>query len=180
MHLAAALLLSVAPAQAGSLTLMSPTVKEGVTLPLAQVLDGFGCEGENRSPALSWSGAPDGTKSYAVTLYDPDAPTGSGFWHWVLVDLPPATDHLDEGAGAASGKDLPAGARQLRDDFGVNVYGGACPPPGDGMHRYVFTVRALDVPSLPVPDDASGALAGFVLNQHTLASAKITAAYARP
>jgi len=127
----AALLVSTAlGAHAAGFTLMSPTIKPGSTLTDAQVFKGFGCEGKNISPALKWSGAPAGTKSYAVTVYDPDAPTGSGWWHWVVYNIPATATELPEGAGAPDGKGpLPAGAVQGRTDFGSAGFGGACPPP---------------------------------------------------
>ncbi len=160
----------VAPLPAAALELSSPDVAEAAAVPAAHVLDGFGCSGGNRSPALAWSGAPEGTKSFALTLYDPDAPTGSGFWHWVVIDLPASATGLPVGPAA-----LPPGARVMRSDFGTTAYGGPCPPPGAGMHRYVFTLRALDVERLEILDDASPAIVGFVAKAHTLAEARITA-----
>ncbi|WP_028081235.1 YbhB/YbcL family Raf kinase inhibitor-like protein [Solimonas soli] len=158
--------------------LTSPDIAEQRTLADAQVLEGFGCHGGNRSPALTWSAGPVGTKSYALTVYDPDAPTGSGWWHWVVVNLPADTVQLPAAAGGADGAMLPAGARQLSTDFGAPGYGGACPPPGDKPHRYVFTVYALDS-VLELPANATPALAGFMIHAHTLASARITARYGR-
>jgi len=177
----AALLASSAwAAQAAGFTLSSPTIKPGSMLTDAQVFKGFGCEGKNVSPALKWSGAPSGTKSYAVTVYDPDAPTGSGWWHWVVYNIPATITELPEGAGAADGKGaLPAGAAQGRTDFGSAAFGGACPPPGDKPHRYIFTVYALKTDKIDVPADASAALVGFMINANKLAKAGFEAKYGR-
>ena len=166
-------------AQAAGFTLSSPTIKPGSTLTQAQVFNGFGCSGQNISPALKWSGAPAGTKSFAVTLYDPDAPTGSGWWHWVVINLPADTAGLAEGAGTADGKALPAGAQQGRTDFGAPGFGGACPPQGDKPHRYIFTVYALKTDKIDVPADATAALIGFMLNANKLGTATFTAKYGR-
>ena len=112
-------------------TLTSPDIASGGTVPQHFEFDGFGCSGRNESPALHWSGAPEGTKSFALTVYDPDAPSGSGWWHWFVVDLPAATAALAPNAGAKGGAGLPAGARQVRNDYGAFAWGGMCPPPGD-------------------------------------------------
>lgn len=137
---------------------------------------GFGCGGSNISPALAWTGAPDGTRSFAVTCYDPDAPTGSGFWHWILLNLPPDTAGVAHGAGSEgdTGASLPAGAIHIVNDFGTVGYGGPCPPPGHGPHRYRFTVHAVAVDTLPVDHTTPQAVARFQLNAHTLTSATIT------
>ena len=166
-------------AQAAGFVLGSPTVKPGSMLAEAQVFNGFGCSGKNISPALSWHGAPAGTKSFAVTVYDPDAPTGSGWWHWVVYNIPAGTTQLAEGAGAADGKGLPAGSAMGRTDFGSAAFGGACPPAGDKPHRYVFTVYALKTDKLDIPADASAALVGFMIHGNMLGSAKFTALYGR-
>ena len=178
--IAAAALLAAATAHAAGFTLSSPTVKPGSTLTDAQVYKGFGCEGRNISPPLKWSGAPSGTKSYAVTVYDPDAPTGSGWWHWVVYNIPASTTELPEGVGASDGKGLPAGAVQGRTDFGSAGFGGACPPAGDKPHRYIFTVYALKTDKLDLPPDATAAVAGFMTNMNKIASASFTARYGRP
>jgi Raf kinase inhibitor-like YbhB/YbcL family protein len=175
----AALAASALTAQAAGFVLSSPTIKPGSMLSNAQVFDGFGCNGKNTSPALSWSGAPAGTKSFAVTVYDPDAPTGSGWWHWVVFNIAPATTQLAEAAGAADGKGLPAGSAMARTDFGTAAFGGACPPAGDKPHRYVFTVYALKTDKLDVPPDASAALVGFMIHGNMLGAAKFTALYGR-
>jgi Raf kinase inhibitor-like YbhB/YbcL family protein len=164
---------------AASFTLSSATLKPNSTLINAQVFNGFGCTGKNLSPALKWSGAPKDTKSFAITLYDPDAPTGSGWWHWVVYNLPATTTELPEGAGAADGKALPAGAIQGRTDFGAPGFGGACPPQGDKPHRYIFTVYALKTAKLEVPPDGTAALVGFMINANKLGAASFTAKYGR-
>jgi len=162
---------------AHALELKSPDIANQKTLGTAQVYQGFGCTGGNLSPALSWSGVPTGTKSFAITAYDPDAPTGSGWWHWMAYDLPADLRGLPSGAGTAGG--LPGGAKQGRNDYGSNDFGGACPPPGDKPHRYVFTVFALKVDKLEVPADASTALIGYMLRANKLAAASITARFGR-
>lgn len=176
---AAALTGLPALALAAGFTLSSPTIAPGARLGQAQVYKGFGCEGGNTSPALKWDGAPKGTKSFALTVYDPDAPTGSGWWHWVVYNLPADTTSLPEGAGAADGKGLPAGAVQGRTDFGTAAFGGACPPKGDRPHRYLFTVHALKTDKLELPPDASAAMVGFMINANRLGSATLRARYAR-
>lgn len=155
--------------------LTSRDIRDGGRLPEAQVLNGMGYSGGNRSPHLAWEGPPEGTKSFAVTCYDPDAPTGSGWWHWVVVDIPASVAELAPGAGGEDGP-LPAGAFNTRTDFGKPGYGGAAPPPGPA-HRYVFTVHALKVESIGVDREASGALVGFMVHMNRLASASITAIY---
>lgn len=170
---------AVAAAHAGGFVLSSPTIKPGSVLTEAQVYKGFGCDGKNISPALKWSGAPKGTKSYAVTVYDPDAPTGSGWWHWVVYNIPVTVDALPAGAGAADGSALPAGAVQGRTDFGAPGFGGACPPKGDKPHRYIFTVQALKTDKIDVPADASAALVGFMLHANRLGEARFEARYGR-
>jgi Raf kinase inhibitor-like YbhB/YbcL family protein len=176
---AASLALAGLAQAAAALSLTSPDIKPGSTLSNTFVFNGFGCSGENKSPALKWSGAPAGTKSFAVTLYDPDAPTGSGWWHWVVYNIPASTTELTAGAGAADGKGLPQGAAQGRTDFGTAAFGGACPPQGDKPHRYIFTVYALKSDKLDVPADASAALIGFMIHADQLAKATLTAKYGR-
>jgi Raf kinase inhibitor-like YbhB/YbcL family protein len=139
---------------------------------------GFGCAGGNKSPHLQWSGAPAGTKSFAVTCYDPDAPTGSGFWHWVAINIPPNVTELALGAGSAGGG-LPPGALQTRTDFGAPGYGGPCPPEGDHPHRYLFTVHAVGVEQLSATADTSAAVIGFQLHFNTLAKAAIMGLFKR-
>ncbi len=176
---ALALALASPALAAGKLTVKSTDLKPGGTLADAQVFNGMGCTGGNLSPELSWSGAPKGTKSFVVTAYDPDAPTGSGWWHWVVFNLPAGTMSLEEGAGSPDGGKLPPGTVQGRTDFGAPGFGGACPPPGDKPHRYVFTVYALKVDKLEVPPDASPAMVGFMTKANALGSASLTARYGR-
>jgi Raf kinase inhibitor-like YbhB/YbcL family protein len=169
-------------ANAQNMTLTSPDIKEGGTIANEQVFKGFGCTGGNISPALSWSGAPNATKSFAITVYDPDAPTGSGWWHWVVFNIPPNTTSLPKNAGDVTKQSMPhQGAIQSRTDFGANGYGGPCPPPGDKPHHYHITVFAVDVDKLPdaKDDSASAALVGFDLHFHTLAKATLTGLYGR-
>jgi Raf kinase inhibitor-like YbhB/YbcL family protein len=144
------------------------------------VYQGFGCHGENVSPALSWSGAPPGTKSFALLVHDPDAPTGgAGWWHWVAYDIPAASHALAQGAGTADGARLPPGTHQAKSDFGTVGWGGPCPPAGDRKHHYIFTVYALKVAKLEVPAGASAALIGFNANANALVTATLTGLYGR-
>ncbi|WP_309573263.1 YbhB/YbcL family Raf kinase inhibitor-like protein [Deinococcus sp.] len=166
-----------ASATAMSLRMTSPTISNGTALPMANVGSGNGCTGMNVSPALSWGGAPDGTMSYVLTMYDPDAPTGSGFWHWSVYNIPASVTTLAEGAGSAGGT-LPAGAMQLNNDGGGLGYTGACPPVGDRAHRYVITLYALSK-TITLPGGATPAYLGFNLNGATLAKTSLTAFYGR-
>jgi Raf kinase inhibitor-like YbhB/YbcL family protein len=134
--------------------------------------------GGNVSPSLSWSGAPAATRSYAVTVYDPDAPTTSGFWHWLIVGLGPETTSLPRGAGAAS-SGLPAGAIRLQNDMGQKQYDGSAPPPGHGEHRYIFAVHALDTDDLGIPDSVTPGYAGFNIVGHTIGRATLIATWSR-
>lgn len=155
--------------------LFSNDLQDGGVLTSAHVANGFGHDGDNRSPHLAWDGVPEGTQSLVLTMYDPDAPTGSGFWHWVVVDIPSDASELAADAGGGSVA-LPHGARHTRTDMGSNGYVGAAPPPGPA-HRYVFTLHALNVDALPVPDDASGALVGFMAGMHRIGEARFTVTY---
>lgn len=172
----AVLLALLAPPALAEMTLTSPDFADGGTLPEAQVLDGFGCSGPNTSPALEWSGAPEGTKSFILTAYDPDAPTGSGWWHWTVANIPADVTSLAAGASPAA---LPEGAVEGRTDFGVPGYGGACPPEGAAPHRYVFTIYAMPEASLPLDANASGAMVGFHAHGMALAQAELIATYGR-
>lgn len=164
--------------QVFALKVTSPDLKDGDTMAEAQVFNSFGCSGENVSPELNWSAAPKGTKSYAVTVYDPDAPTGSGWWHWTVFNIPANVSKLERGAGNDASK-LPNGAKEGRTDFGKTGYGGACPPPGDKPHRYIFKVHALKTDKLELDENASGAMVGYYLKQNGLATGQITVRYQR-
>lgn len=146
-----------------------------------QVFNGFGCSGKNISPHLNWKNAPPATKSFAITAYDPDAPTGSGWWHWVVFNIDKSVDHLKTGASSSGeGKSaMPAGAVESVTSYGVKGFGGACPPQGDKPHRYIFTAYALDVEKLDIDPQARAELIGFNLNAHALAKASIMAYYGR-
>lgn len=176
----AALLAAGSSAHAASFSVTSPDIKAGATFDNRFVFSGFGCSGDNASPALTWKNAPKDTKSFAVTMYDPDAPTGSGWWHWLAYNIPADTTSLPTGAGAADGRALPAGTVQSRTDFGAAGYGGPCPPVGNKPHRYTITVFALKTETLPMVDaNSPAAMIGFFLNANTLAKASLTAKYGR-
>ncbi len=168
------LITAVGLLHAGNFTLKSNDLEGQLTK--AQEFNGFGCSGQNLSPQLRWSDAPEGTKSFAVTVYDPDAPTGSGWWHWMVVNIPAKVHRLDTGASL---KDMPKGAVEIINDYGKTGFGGACPPKGDKPHRYIFTVYALDVEKLPVKADTNRPIVGFQINAHTLGKASLISYYGR-
>ena len=184
LALAATTLLAAAPPVAketgamARFTLSSTDFTEGGTLASAQVFNEFGCKGGNISPALAWRGAPAGTKSFALLMHDPDAPTGSGWWHWVVYNIPAATTSLAAGAGDPKKGLMPAGAVQGRTDYGSVGYGGPCPPPGQ-PHHYNFRLYALKVAKLEVPEGASAALIGFNVRAQALGEAQLTGMYGR-
>ena len=160
------------------LHLTSPDVPGNSRLTMKEVFNGFGCTGQNVSPALRWTGAPAGTKSFAITVYDPDAPTGSGWWHWMVYDIPSTATSLPSGAGTNASA-LPVGSVQGMTDFGAKQWGGPCPPVGDKPHRYIFTVFALKIAKLDVPATATSAFIGYNLNANALAKDTFTALYGR-
>jgi hypothetical protein len=160
-------------------TVTSDDVADGDVLPMPHVSGVMGAGGEDRSPQLSWSGFPEGTRSFAVTVYDPDAPTASGFWHWAVANIPASVTELPSGAGDKDAPSVPDGAVQLRNDGGFAGYVGAAPPAGHGPHRYFVVVHAVDTETLDVGPDASPAVLGFNLFFHTLARATLIATYSQ-
>jgi len=152
-------------------------IPENGTIPEKFIFNDWGCTGENKSPGLNWSGAPEGTKSFAITMYDPDAPTGSGFWHWVIFNIPASIDSLSEDVANSGG--VPTPAIEGRTDWGGPGYGGPVPPPGDDPHCYSFTIHALGIEELPLDNQASAAMVGFMIHQNKLGSTDFTAFYGR-
>jgi Raf kinase inhibitor-like YbhB/YbcL family protein len=161
----------------GRFRVVAPDLSSQGRITLSHVYNGMGCSGQNISPALQWYNPPAGTKSYAVTAYDPDAPTGSGWWHWVMYNIPAGTTALPAGAG--NGRNAPRGSAQGQTDFGTKGYGGPCPPVGDRPHHYQFRVFALKVDRLDIPGNATAAYVGFNLNANKLGTARVNALYAR-
>ena len=160
--------------------LTSADIKPNGVIANKFVFQGFGCKGENLSPALSWSGAPKGTLSLALLVHDPDAPTGgAGWWHWVVYDIPANVSSIAQGAGTADGKALPKGTMQGPTDFGPAAWGGPCPPVGSGRHHYKFTLHALKVAKLEIPTGATAALIGYMVNANSLGTAELTGLYGR-
>jgi Raf kinase inhibitor-like YbhB/YbcL family protein len=161
----------VAPKNAAKLTVTSESFKDGGSIGMEFVFTG--CGGKNKSPQLSWSGAPKGTKSFAITCFDPDAPTGSGYWHWLAFDIPASVTSVDAGAGT----DRSPGGHSGTTDYGFASYGGPCPPKGDGAHRYIFTVYALDVDSVGANEKCTGATCVFKMRGHVLAAGSLTGTF---
>jgi Raf kinase inhibitor-like YbhB/YbcL family protein len=167
-------------AAAAEFRLSSPDIAPGGSIANKFVYKGFGCSGDNISPALSWSGTPAGTKSFALLVHDADAPTGgAGWWHWVVYDIPASATQIAQGAGTADGARLPTGSAQGRTDFGTAGWGGPCPPVGHGRHHYRFTLHALKLEKLPIPEGATAALIGYVVNDNSIATASLLGRYGR-
>lgn len=174
--LTAFIILMVSAAFAGDFKITVHGIKDGI-FPNRYVFSSFGCSGGNVSPEVTWENPPEGTKSFVLTVYDPDAPTGSGWWHWIVADIPASVGGLAEGAGNNE-KMLPKGAYSIRTDYGKPGYGGPCPPPGPS-HRYIFTVYAMKIDRLGVPADSSGALAGFMTRANAIDHAETVVRYGR-
>jgi Raf kinase inhibitor-like YbhB/YbcL family protein len=165
-----------------SLVLKSESFKDGERLQTPHVLSeayGFGCAGGNLSPQFAWSGVPEGTESFSLTCYDPDAPTGSGFWHWNVANIPSNIFALELGAGDPSAGKMHTDAIEVRTDFGVPGYGGPCAPEGSNIHRYIFTIHAVNVTSLPVTSETTAAVLGFYLHFHTIEKASLIGLFSR-
>lgn len=160
-------------------SLTSLNIKPNSTISNKHVFNGFGCSGENVSPQLSWSNAPKGTKSFAITVYDPDAPTGSGWWHYVAANIPASYNQLSEGFANIDKFKTTDEIIQVRNDFGIYKFGGPCPPQGSKNHHYIFTIHALGVEKLEIPETSTAALAGFMINHNSLGKTSFTAVYKR-
>ena len=171
--------LAVHNAGAEGFSLSSPQIKAKGRVAAEQVFNSFGCQGGNVSPALQWQDAPRDAKSFAVTLYDPDAPTGSGWWHWVIFNIPAHVSGLEKNAGSLEAGLAPAGSIQGRTDFGKPGYGGPCPSAGDKRHRYQFTVYALKTDKLPLDENAPAAMVGYYLDQNLIQKTVLTGYYSR-
>lgn len=169
----------MAEAEPAKLTVTSNAFKHGETMPQPTLFDGMGVGGGNRSPHIAWSGAPASTKSYAIVLHDPDAPTGTGFFHWILFNIPASVTQLPEGAGAKDSARVPVGAAHGHTDFGGTGYGGPAPPPGHGPHHYNFHVYALDVPKIDAGESSTAALVRFLMLGHVVGEGVLTGIYER-
>jgi Raf kinase inhibitor-like YbhB/YbcL family protein len=178
--LATALALSAWGAQAQTFQLTSPDFSPDQMLDSKFTFSGMGCKGANVSPALAWANPPEGTRSFALMVHDPDAPTGgAGIWHWVVVNIPATAHEIAQGAGTNDGAGLPAGSRQVRNDYEQTGWGGPCPPKGAKAHRYNFTLYALGVEKLEFPADATASHAGFLINRNAIGKAQLTVPYGR-
>ena len=165
--------------QAHALKIKSADIKSGSTIDNSHVFNSFGCEGGNISPRISWSEAPADTKSFAFTIYDPDAPTGSGWWHWLLVNIPASQTRLAADFGKEDKFDLKDGIKQIRNDFGTYKFGGPCPPVGDQPHKYIFTIYALKTDKIDISENATAAYAGYLINQNIIEKKSFEAFYGR-
>jgi Raf kinase inhibitor-like YbhB/YbcL family protein len=172
-------LLGLCMHSAMALELQSPDISNQTRMKKQQEYKGFGCDGDNLSPALRWKDVPSGTRSFALTVHDPDAPRDGGWWHWVVFNLPRDTRALEAGAGNPASGPMPKQAVQSRTDFGKAGYGGPCPPKGHGIHHYPFTLYALDVEKLPLGKEASPVKVDSMIKKHMLGSSSITGLYAR-
>ena len=172
-----ALMLNLSLNAQGSFTLTSKTLGGNSTT--MEEFNGFGCTGENTSPQLSWANAPEGTKSFAITMYDPDAPTGSGWWHWVVFDIPSDVNELLRNAGNIEKGLMPKDAIQSITNYGVPGYGGPCPPENHGIHQYIITVHALKVDKLGLDANTNPAVVGYYLWNNTIAKASLVTYYER-
>ncbi len=161
-----------------SIKLQSTDIQKDEVLGMKHVYNGFGCSGKNVSPTLMWENAPEGTESFAITVYDPDAPTGSGWWHWIVYNIPADMTELPQDAGSHI-HNIHPNIMQGRNDYGGLNYGGACPPAGDEAHRYIFTIYALSKKQLDVPADASAAMIGFNIKANSIAEDSLVATYKR-
>lgn len=179
IFVAAITFLALQNVQAADFMLTSPQIKDGKRIANEQVFNDFGCKGDNVSPALQWTEAPKDAKSFAITVYDPDAPTGSGWWHWIIFNIPASVNALPKNAGDPQSGLAPAGSIQSMTDYGRPGYGGPCPPVGAKPHRYIFTVYALKIDTLPLDKNASAAMVGYYLNQNMIKKAVLKAFYSR-
>lgn len=177
MILVVLLLFSISNFAQNTFTLMSNDLGGQATI--SEEFNGFGCVGENRSPHLIWKNAPSGTKSFAITMYDPDAPTGSGWWHWLVFDIDASVKELVSGAGNVKLNLMPLEAIQSITDYGAKGYGGPCPPEGHGLHQYIITIHALKTEKLGLDENTSPAVVGYYLWKNTLAKASIVTYYKR-
>lgn len=178
-HLILGILLAVSTSLFGQNTFTLSSNTLGGETTIQEEFNGFGCTGKNQSPQLSWKNAPEGTKSFAITMYDPDAPTGSGWWHWVVFDIPSTTTQLVTNAGNIKLNLTPEGTIQSITDYGAMGYGGPCPPEGHGLHQYVITVYALKTETLGLTKETNPAVVGYYLWNNTIAKASIVAYYQR-
>lgn len=164
---------------ADSFSMTSPQLKEGARIADEQLFNKYGCRGGNISPELQWSNPPEGTRSFAVTVYDLDVPTGGDFWHWIIFNIPANATGLVKGAGDPQAHLAPSGVIQIKNDFGSAGYGGPCPPPGDKPHRYEFAVYALKIDRLPVDDKTPAATVSYYLQQNVIKKAVLVTTYGR-
>jgi len=164
---------------ADQFTLTSRDIAHNKHMSSQHEFNGFGCLGNNQSPHLAWSSPPKSTKSFAITVHDADAPTGSGWWHWQIVNIPNTARELSSNAGNIKSKLAPLTSQQIKNDYGFIGFGGACPPNGHGTHHYRFTIHALSVARLDIPEGASSALVGYMIQANSIESTTIESLYQR-